>query len=180
MKLSFTDLLAPVTLTGPHQDDALRSWRWLTGPEATPWLVTALGDVFVKADDGPISFLDTYQGSLQRAARANTDWTKALQDPGHLDQWFDPLLVRALRARGLTLGPEQCYSPILPLTLGGRMEPDNFEVTDWRVHAGLTGRIWRRLRDGDDSRGSARRREHGSPARTVRPTGAAGRSRIPR
>jgi hypothetical protein len=41
----------------------VQSWRWLTGLDATPWLVTALGDVFLKADDGRISFLDTYVGS---------------------------------------------------------------------------------------------------------------------
>ena len=87
MKLAFQDLLAPVTL--PGAGDPLQFWRWRTGSDATPWLVTALGDVFVKAGDGRISFLDTYVGQLSEAARANTDWTSALQHPGHLDQWFD-------------------------------------------------------------------------------------------
>jgi len=137
--LAFPDLLAPVTL--PGTGDALQSWRWRVGVDATPWLVTALGDVFVRAADGRISFLDTYTGELSEAAAANTDWTRALQNPGHLEQWFDPSLVSALRQRGLTLGPEECYSPIEPLILGGKMEPGNFEVTDWRVHIGLLGRM---------------------------------------
>jgi hypothetical protein len=145
MKLAFPDLLAPVTL--PGAGDSVQSWRWLTGLDATPWLVTALGDVFVKAGDGRISFLDTYVGQLSEAARANTDWTSALQHPGHLDQWFDPSLVSALRGRGLRLGPEQCYAPIEPLILGGQMEPENFEVTEWRVHVGLMGQIFRQLKD---------------------------------
>jgi hypothetical protein len=144
-KLAFPDLLAPVTL--PGAGDPVRSWRWLTGSDATPWLVTALGDVFVKAADGRISFLDTYVGQLSEAARANTDWTSALQHPGHLGQWFDPGLVSALRGRGLRLGPEQCYAPIEPLILGGQMEPENFEVTDWRVHVGLMGQMHQRLRE---------------------------------
>jgi hypothetical protein len=139
--LVFRDLLAPVTL--PGEGDPLRLWRWRTGVEATPWLVTALGDVFVKAADGRISFLDTYVGQLSDAAAANTDWTRALQSAGNLDQWFDPTLVTAIRERGLTLGPEQCYSPIEPLVLGGKMEPENFEVTEWRVHIDLTGRMYR-------------------------------------
>jgi hypothetical protein len=144
VKLAFQDLLAPVTL--PGAGDPLQSWRWRTGLDATPWLVTALGDVFVKAGDGRISFLDTYVGQLSEAARANTDWTSALQHPGHLDHWFDPSLVGALRQRGLRLGPEQCYSPIEPRILGGKMEPENFEVTDWRVHVALTGRIYQKLK----------------------------------
>ncbi|PYQ41764.1 MAG: hypothetical protein DMF77_14920 [Acidobacteria bacterium] len=74
-------------------------------------------------------------------------WTSALQHRGHLDQWFDPTLVSALRARGLRLGPEQCYAPIEPSILGGPMERANFEVTDWRVHVGLMGQMHERLRD---------------------------------
>jgi hypothetical protein len=109
--------------------------------------VTALGDVFVKAGDGRISFLDTYVGQLSEVAPANTEWTRVLQQPGNLDQWFDPSLVSALRQRGLTLGPEQCYSPIEPPIVGGKMEPENFEVTDWRVHVGLMGRIYHKLKD---------------------------------
>jgi hypothetical protein len=143
--LAFPDLLAPVTL--PGTGDALQSWRWRTGAEAVPWLVTALGDVFVRAGDGRISFLDTYVGQLTEAAAANTDWTRALQSTGNLEQWFDPGLVSVLRRRGLKLGPEQCYSPREPLILGGRMEPENFEVTEWRVHVGLMGRMFEKMRD---------------------------------
>jgi hypothetical protein len=145
VKLAFPDLLAPVTL--PGSGDPLQSWRWRTGTDVTPWLVTALGDVFVRASDGRISFLDTYVGELTEAAAANTDWTRALQNPGNLDQWFDPSLVSTLRQRGLTLGPEQCYAPIEPLILGGKMEPENFEVTPWRVHIGLMGRMHQQMRD---------------------------------
>jgi hypothetical protein len=145
VKLAFPDLLAPVTL--PGIGDALQSWRWRTGSDAAPWLVTALGDVFVRAGDGRISFLDTYVGQLTEAATANTDWTRALHSPGHLEQWFDPSLVSALRRRGLTLGPEQCYSPSEPLILGGRMDPENFEVTDWRVHINLMGQMFRNMKD---------------------------------
>jgi hypothetical protein len=146
MKLAFQDLLAPVTL--PGAGDPLDSWRWRTGLDAAPWLVTALGDVFVRASDGRISFLDTYVGQLSEAAAANTDWTRALHTPGNLDRWFDPSLVSALRQRGLTLGAEQCYSPIEPLILGGNMGPENFEVIHWRVHIGLMGRMHQQVKDG--------------------------------
>jgi hypothetical protein len=144
MKLAFEDLLAPVTL--PGRDDSLETWRWRIGPDATPWLVTALGDVFVRSADGRVAFLDTYVGQLSEAAAANTEWTTALQSPGSLDRWFDPTLVAALRGRGLTLGPEQCYSPIEPLILGGKMEPENFEVTEWRVHVRLLGPMYQNLK----------------------------------
>ena len=145
MTLAFQDLLASVTL--PGAGDPLQSWRWRTGADATPWLVTALGDVFLKAADGRITFLDTYVGELGEAAPANTEWTSALQGPGNLDRWFDPNLVGAIRARGLRLGPEQCYSPIEPLILGSKMEPENFEVTEWRVHVGLMGQMCEKMKD---------------------------------
>jgi len=141
--LAFPDLLASVTL--PGAGDALQSWRWRTGADATPWLVTALGDVFLKAADGRITFLDTYVGQLDEAAPANTEWTSALQGPGNVEKWFDPSLVAAIRARGLRLGPEQCFSPIEPLILGGTMEPENFEVTEWRVHVRLLGQMYHQM-----------------------------------
>jgi hypothetical protein len=146
MALAFADLLAPVTLPGP--DDALETWRWRIGAEAAPWLVTALGDVFARAGDGRITFLDTYVGQVEEAAVANTEWTSALQAPGNVDKWFDPALVAAIRARGLHLGPEQCYSPIEPLILGGEMDASNFEVTEWRVHARLLGQMHHQLTNG--------------------------------
>ena len=154
MTLAFQDLLASVTL--PGAGDPLQSWRWRTGADATPWLVTALGDVFLKAADGRITFLDTYVGELGEAAPANTEWTSALQGPGNLDRWFDPNLVGAIRARGLRLGPEQCYSPIEPLILGGKMEPENFEVTEWRVHVGLMGQMYQNLKAGSSGPGLSR------------------------
>jgi hypothetical protein len=143
LTLAFADLLAPVTL--PGAEDSLESWRWRIGADAAPWLVTALGDVFVRSADGRVSFLDTYVGQLGEAAAANTEWTSALQVPGNVDRWFDPRLVSAIRARGLRLGPEQCYSPIEPLILGGKMEPENFEVTEWRVHARLLGQMYHQM-----------------------------------
>jgi hypothetical protein len=157
MTLVLADLLAPVTLPGPS--DALRAWRWLTGKDAAPWMVTALGDVFLRMGDGRIDFLDTYEGRLRDVATVNTGWMAALQVKGNLDQWFDPRLVAALRARGLTLGPEQCYSPVQPLILGGRMEADNFEVTEWRVHAGLMGQIYEQLRADERSARRSRQEE---------------------
>jgi hypothetical protein len=145
MTLAFGDLLAPVTV--PGTGDALETWRWRIGADATTWLVTALGDAFVRSAEGRVSFLDTYVGQLSEAAGSNTEWTTALQGPGNVDRWFDPALVAAIRARGLRLGPEQCYSPIEPLILGGKMEADNFEVTEWRVHARLLGRLCERMKD---------------------------------
>ena len=41
MTLAFPDLLAPVTL--PGTGDVLQSWRWRTGSDAAPWLVTQRG-----------------------------------------------------------------------------------------------------------------------------------------
>lgn len=145
MSLSFKDLLAPVNdLSRPA---ALGSWRWLCGRDAVPLLLTALGDLFVQKNDGAVYFLDTYEGSLKPAGASYESWKDELKFQHNLYNWFAPSLLEDLRARGLSLGEGQCYSPVHPPVMGGTMEPDNFEVSSWFVHLQVQGQLHEKLRD---------------------------------
>ena len=103
--------------------------------------MTALGDVFLKAGDGRITFLDTYVGQLERGGERQHGMDERSAAGGQRGRVVRPEPRAPPSARaGCSLGPEQCYSPIEPLILGGKMEPENFEVTEWRVHVRLLGR----------------------------------------
>jgi hypothetical protein len=131
----------------PGVADPLGAWRWLTGQDVEASLVTALGDVFTVSTDGSVSFLDTYEGTFGRVASSEADWRALLSQPALQERWFTPALLIALRRRGLRLSSEESYSPIRPLILGGTMDPENFEITQWRVHIGIMGQIYEQLRD---------------------------------
>src|SRR5581483_11778907 len=139
MSLTFKELLAPID--DLDQRDALESWHWLSGQDARPLLLTALGDLFILKDDGAVYFLDTYEGTLKPAGDSYEQWKVELNQEYNLYNWFSPLLVEKLRERGLRLQAGQCYSPVHPPVMGGAMEPDNFEVSPWFVHFHIQGQI---------------------------------------
>lgn len=145
MPLEFKDLFAPVTDLG--QGDALEAWRWLAGPGPKPMAMTALGDVFVRNDANEVHFLDTYEGKLKLSARTYDAWKKAITNETNIQNWFGPGLVADLRAAGKVLAAGQCYSPTVPLILGGQMVPENLEPTDWSVHLQILGQVYRKARD---------------------------------
>ena len=122
------------------------AWRWLTGDDASALLLTALGDLFIKRGNGQVEFLDTYTGTLVHAATNVAEWEAALSEPPRVADWFQPALVRELKTSLAALAPGQCYSPILPPVVGGTVEPNNFELTTWELHLGLTGQLHEKSR----------------------------------
>jgi hypothetical protein len=142
---SFADLVAPIR--DLNAGDALTSWRWLCGDDATPLLLTALGDMFTELPTGEVAFLDTYEGTFGVVAPSQSAWKEALRQPENVERWFTPDLVAALRESGQALPEGQCYSPDHPLILGGAMEPDNFTACHWRVHVGVMGQIYEQTRN---------------------------------
>lgn len=145
MNLSFEDLLAPIDDLG--EGDALECWRWLTGPDARPLLMTALGDVFVMTQDGRIFMVDTYEGTLKGAGGSYEDWKKQLNQSHNLHNWFTPNLVAELRRRNLMLGRGQCYSPKIPPVMGGAMDADNMEIAPWKAHFHIQGQLHEKVKD---------------------------------
>ncbi|MDB4981319.1 MAG: hypothetical protein JWM82_2071 [Myxococcales bacterium] len=167
------DLKAPIVdLTA---GDPLSSWHWLVPDAPVPMMVTALGDVFVRTQQEEVWFLDTYQGLYLRAAADEQSWRVALRDPTNIERWFAPDLVSTLRESGLHPAPDECYSPILPLAVGGTMEAVNFECSPWLLHMSLSAQTLEQARTHEDGASIAAFSSEGAARTAVAPDAAARR-----
>jgi hypothetical protein len=139
------DLLAPVA--GDFDiEEALESWRWLVPDSGRALAVTAMGDLFIVAGRGSVSFLDTIAGTCEPAAPSVAEWERTVEDIEIFDKWFMPGLFSLLRAAApLTRG--ECYSPLHPPVLGGTYSIDNWRPVLWRVHFSHTGRMHEAIKD---------------------------------
>jgi hypothetical protein len=139
------DLFAPVA--GEFDiDEALETWRWLVPEFVRALVVTAMGDLFLTAGDGSVSFLDTIAGTYQSAAASTADWQRKLEDAEVVDRWFIPGLVALLR-EAAPLSQGECYSPVRPPILGGTYSADNWRAVSWRVHFSYSGRMQEAIKD---------------------------------
>lgn len=144
MRLTWNDLV--VSPNGVNFDALLTDWRWLVDAALAPVAITAMGDVFFRAGDGSIHWLDTVAGRLTRVASDADEFKSLIAQPEYLDEWFLPQLVGDLKTGGMSLGEGQCYSYKIPPVLSGPVEPSNVEPTDLLIHFSLTGQIHRQLK----------------------------------
>src|SRR5690349_1934358 len=86
----------------------LAFWRWLIPETRRPLFATALGDLFVSAPEGSVSWLDMGVGELQVVAANEEEFRQTILDPDNNDLWFGASLVDELRAAGKVLGPGEC------------------------------------------------------------------------
>jgi hypothetical protein len=128
-------------------DDLLSTWRWLVGKQLQPVVVSAIGDLFLRHEDGRIFWLDVACGILSEVAPSAEEFKKLMVQPVHTNEWFIPQLIGDLKASGLNLGPSQCYSYKVPPPLGGEIELSNFEVCDISVHFNVLGQINEQIKD---------------------------------
>jgi len=61
--------------------------------------------------------------------------------------WLKYDLLCALHSAGAALGQGQCFSPKIAPFLGGKMDVENFQPTDWRVHLSVSGQIFEQVKD---------------------------------
>jgi hypothetical protein len=139
------DLIA--SLSGVDAGRMLQHWRWLIPSSFRPLFATALGDLFLRAPDDRVMWLEMGCGDFHEVAGNQEEFWRAAANPGNAQLWFGAALVDQLRAGGHVLGRRQCYSYIqLPLW-GGKYEPTNFRIQDISTHFGIWGPIHERLRD---------------------------------
>lgn len=128
-------------------ESLLTEWRWLVDDTYTPLVLGALGDLFLRRDDGRIFWLDTGWGELHEIAESREAFQAAMVEPENADEWFVPNLVGDLLTSGLRLGPGQCFGYKVPPTLGGEPEIENFEAVDMAVYFGVLGQVQRQVRE---------------------------------
>jgi hypothetical protein len=106
-----------------------------------PILLSAMGDLFLRAPDGSIGWLRTGIGQWHQVASSLGEFNQLMTQPDKIGEWFSPRLVGILKAQGKKLGPGQCYGYINPPCLGGRHDATHVEPTDICVHFGMLGQV---------------------------------------
>lgn len=131
----------------PDWEKLLADWQPLLPAQGSPWLLTKFGEVFFCHEDGKIGMLQVSGFQYQVVANDKRDFQEWLVDPDKMTEWFLAPLVDRLEASGRQLKPEQCYSFITPLGLGGGLTIENVMVIPIREHFGCWGDVFRQLKD---------------------------------
>lgn len=142
---------APVTNLG--EGDALGAWRFIVGNRAQVRLLTAMGDVFLLKPHGllrkpKVFLLDTSFGQLLALECSWESFKERIARPdSEVATWLKYDLLCALHSAGRVLQPGQCFSPKVAPFLGGKLDVENFEPADWRVHLDVAGQIFAQVKD---------------------------------
>jgi hypothetical protein len=144
MQITWKDLI--VDQTGISIDDILEDWRWLIPEHHTLLLISALGDLFLLADNQSVFWLDTGSALFTKVSNNVDEFNALVRSVDKVNEWFCPELFADLKAQGVMLGNRQCYSYKQPLTLGGTMDPANFEPADISVHFSVLGQLQRKVK----------------------------------
>jgi hypothetical protein len=134
----------------PDWDELLAEWQAIIPPGSSPWLLTKFGESIFCHDDGRIGILQVSGFQYQVVAKDKTDFLEWLADPDKIAEWFLAPLVDRLESTGKHLGPEQCYSFIRPLALGGTFVIENVMVISIREHFKCWGDVFRQIKDMPD------------------------------
>jgi hypothetical protein len=136
-------------LPSSRQDwtELLGNWQRLLAPDSSPWLLTKFGEVFFEQKDGRIGMLQVSSFQYQVVAKDKTDFQEWIADPDKMTEWFLAPLVDQLEAAGRHLQPEQCYSFIKPLGLGGTLALENVMAIPIREHFKCWGDVFRQIKD---------------------------------
>ncbi|MEP4895642.1 T6SS immunity protein Tdi1 domain-containing protein [Parasphingorhabdus sp.] len=127
-------------------------WKWLTGSDVHPLMITALGDLIFKRSNGEILLLDTASGTLVPLAESQNAFVKSVSEKAVLDQVFSPKIIKQFKGNDIMLGPNHVYSITKPLNLGGTYTADNFLVIDMDVHFVILGQIHSQIKDLPDGK----------------------------
>jgi len=130
--------------------ELLAEWQPLLPQHFEPWLLTRFGEVFFCHLDGRIGMLQVSGFQYQVVAKDKTDFQEWLVDPDKMAEWFLAPLVDQLEAAGRLLQPEQCYSFVTPLGLGGGFTLENVMSIPIRDHFGCWGEVFRQIKDVPD------------------------------
>jgi hypothetical protein len=131
----------------PDWSELLADWQPLLSQRASIWLLTKFGEVFFVHENGKIGMLQVSGFQYQIVAKDQTDFQEWLVDPDKMAEWFLAPLVDQLETAGRVLQPDQCYSFIRPLGLGGELTLENVMTIPIREHFGCWGEVFRQIKD---------------------------------
>jgi hypothetical protein len=125
-------------------------WQPLLPQHSSPWLLTKFGEVFLCQQDGRVGMLQVSGFQYQVVAKDKTDFQEWLVDPDKISGWFLGPLIDRLESAGRHLQPEECYSFITPLALGGELVLENVMTIPVREHFKCWGEVFRQIKDVPD------------------------------
>ena len=108
--------------------ELLSDWQPLIPQSSSVWLLTKFGEIFFCDQDEKIGMLQVSAFQYQTVAKDKIDFQEWLVDPDKMSEWFLAPLVDQLESVGKCLQPEQCYSFIKPLGLGGTLTVENIMI----------------------------------------------------
>jgi len=135
---------------GLDWSNLLSEWTWLLPTTLTPWIVNRLGDIIVVNEDETVSFFDVCCGRFKPIAGSRDDLIRLIDLDDNANAWLAISIVDKLVEAGLALRPQTVYGFKVPPLLGGKYEPENFEVTDISVHYGFLGDLYGQMKDVPD------------------------------
>jgi hypothetical protein len=143
--VSFKNLVRDISRI--NETDLLSAWQWRVDKQMKIIMISNLGDLFLQDEEGSIFWLITDGGELNKIASNYSEFEKMLSNEELIDNWLLPLLVEKLLKAGMTLEPNEVYSPLKMAILGGTYEPSNFKPTDMSVHFQFSGSICEQIKD---------------------------------
>lgn len=145
MRITWNELT--ISPNGVDLDGLLSEWRWLVDESFHPVVISTLGDLFLRHEDGCIFWLDAGWGQLTEVAASAEEFKRLMVQPENANEWFIPQLIGDILTSGQGLRPGECFGYKVPPVLGGEIEPDNFEPTDLQVHLSILGQVHRQVKD---------------------------------
>lgn len=137
-----------ITPSGEDLLKGLESWSWIDFSGLEPVLISALGDVFFRTDEGGVVMLDTIEGKLVPLADDFDQFREVLNTAEVQEQLlFASLVFAAHRERGLALEDGQCFDFKIPPMLGGEISVDALEVINFVVKLNVAGQIHAQIKD---------------------------------
>ena len=131
---------------GVDLNSLLSDWRWLAPQNLKPTVVTAFGDLFLSDEAGRVHFLDTLYGELKQAANSQAEFEQLCADRDYRQKYFQSFFVMEMRKMHGELEAGECYSCDIPPTLGGQLDPENFDRTDLPTHFSVLGQLHRQTK----------------------------------
>ncbi|WDE96574.1 DUF1851 domain-containing protein [Lentisphaera profundi] len=144
MELSLNELLCIPQRELPREE-ILSSWSWLTTD--LPVLFTAMGDVFVQAEDATVLLLDVTVGELIEVAKNGEEFQQLLTDNEFVADKFCADTVASYLRAGKELNAGKCYGYKKPLVLGGDEKVHNLKVSAIEDYLKAMGELHEKLKD---------------------------------
>jgi hypothetical protein len=129
-----------------HYAAALESWSFLELSDKRPLFTSPFGDVFFESRDG-FWFLDLLAGEISRRWETESDFTRSLNSREGQDEYLMIELASEADSAGLQPGEAEVYSFRVPPALGGAVDLENVELSDFVVATNIAGQIHQQIKD---------------------------------